>query len=29
MDQLTHAGFMGYKKFADDWMKQRKAGGDV
>lgn len=29
MDRLTHEGFLGYKKFADDWLKQRRAVGDV
>jgi hypothetical protein len=29
MDRLTHAGFLGYKKFVDDEMKRRKAVGDV
>jgi hypothetical protein len=23
MDRLTHTAFMGYKRFADDWLKER------
>ena len=29
MDRLTYAGFQRYKKFADDWLKERKGSGNV